>query len=372
MKITNQIQSVMAPPVSLANALKARCPNHLTLLDLSQAVPGYPPSNDIQEAASKALTDPLTHKYAPALGLAELRDAHASQMNVRPEQVAITAGCNQAFAVAMQCLAQRGRKVIVPTPYYFNHQMTLQMQGFEIVPWPCRADMSPDFDSLPSLITPDVCAVVLVSPNNPTGYTSAPEAIRSLLAQCESWGIHLILDCTYQDFVPPEQRFNHGVHNNLIQVYSFSKAYAMAGHRVGSLIGPEALIEQAEKVIDCWAICAPRLGQHMALAGIQTAQDWLTNWRVRIEQREHLLRQAFQSIRGYHIIASGAYFAWMRFDADVDSVGMATHWIEQLGIMALPAAYFGSDQPALRLAFANIDEVGIDELASRLEQGIQL
>ena len=372
MKITNEIKSVMAPPVSLANALKARCPNHLTLLDLSQAVPGYPPSNDIQEAASKALTDPLTHKYAPAFGLPELRDAHASQMNVRPEQVAITAGCNQAFAVAMQCLAQKGRKVVVPTPYYFNHQMTLQMQGFEIVPWSCRSDMSPDFDSLASLITPEVCAVVLVSPNNPTGYTTAPEAIRSLLAQCESWGIHLILDCTYQDFVPPEQRFNPGTHDHLIQVYSFSKAYAMAGHRVGSLIGPKALIEQAEKVIDCWAICAPRLGQKMALAGIQMAQDWLTDWRVRIEQREQLLRQAFQSIPDYHIVASGAYFAWMRFDADLDSVGMATHWIEQLGILALPAAYFGSDQPALRLAFANIDEAGIDELTSRLRQGIQL
>ena len=372
MKITNQIQSVMAPPVSLANALKARCPDHLTLLDLSQAVPGYPPSDDIQEAAAKALTDPLTHKYAPALGLAELREAHATQMNVKPEQVAITAGCNQAFAVAMQCLAEKGRKVVLPTPYYFNHQMTLQMQGFEIVPWPCRSDMSPDFDSLPSLITPDVCAVVLVSPNNPTGYTSAPDAIRSLLAQCESWGIHLILDATYQDFVPPEQRFIPGVYDRLIQVYSFSKAYAMAGHRVGSLIGPQALIEQAEKVIDCWAICAPRLGQHMALAGIQMAQDWLRDWRGRIEQRERLLRRAFQSLPGYDIVASGAYFAWMRFDADVDSVSMATHWIEQRGIMALPAAYFGSDQAALRLAFANIDEAGIDELARRLGEGIQL
>ena len=372
MKITNQIQSVMAPPVSLANALKARCPDHLTLLDLSQAVPGYPPSDDILEAAAKALTDPLTHKYAPALGLAELREAHATQMNVKPEHLAVTAGCNQAFAVAMQCLAQQGRKVVLPTPYYFNHQMTLQMQGFEIVPWPCRSDMSPDFDSLPSLITPDVCAVVLVSPNNPTGYTSAPDAIRSLLAQCESWGIHLILDSTYQDFVPPEQRFIPGVYDRLIQVYSFSKAYAMAGHRVGSLIGPQALIEQAEKVIDCWAICAPRLGQHMALAGIQMAQDWLRDWRGRIEQRERLLRRAFQSLPGYDIVASGAYFAWMRFDADVDSVSMATHWIEQRGTMALPAAYFGSDQPALRLAFANIDEAGIDELARRLGEGIQL
>ena len=102
------------------------------------------------------------------------------------------------------------------------------------------------------------------------------------------------------------------------------------------------------------------------------AQGWLRDWRGRIERRERLLRRAFQSLSGYQIVASGAYFAWMRFDADVDSVGMATHWIEQLGIMALPAAYFGSDQPALRLAFANIDEAGIDELANRLGQGIQL
>lgn len=366
MKITNKIQSVMAPPVSLANALKAQCPEDLALLDFSQAVPGYPPPPGLVADAQTKILQPESHKYAPALGLPDLREAYAAAQQVAAGNIAITAGCNQAFAVAMQCLAQAGRKVILPTPYYFNHQMTLTMQGFEIVPWPCRDDMSLDFDALPGLLGPDVCAVVLVSPNNPTGAVTPPDTIQQLLETCEQAGCHLVLDETYRDFVDPKQRVGSLDSPWLIQLYSFSKAYSIAGHRVGAMTADTRIIAQAEKVIDCWAICAPRIGQMMALWGLSNAQEWLDDWRDRIVQRESHLTRELNRLDEIELVCSGAYFAWLRIDGDQSSVEVSENWIRKHGILALPAAYFGSNQRAVRLAFANQDEQGISQFVDRL------
>lgn len=366
MKITKKINQVMSPPVSLANALRARCPSHIDLLDLSQAVPGYPPADSVLSAGIEALSQPATHKYAPALGMPELRARHAAENGVAPEQVAITAGCNQAFAATLQCLAEHGRSVIVPTPYYFNHQMTLTMQGFNVIEWPCNDDMSLDWDTLPSLATHDTCAVVLVSPNNPTGHVTPPDQIARLLDWATDVGCALVLDETYRDFIEPNRQPSDLAHPNLIRLYSFSKAYAIAGERVGSVIAIPEMIEQIEKVIDCWAICAPKVGQIMALAGIETAQPWLTEWRKRIHAREQHLVAEFSDLEGFDIVVSGAYFAWMRYPGNRDSVAEAEHWISSQGILALPAAYFGSNDHALRLAFANLDEQGISNLGRRL------
>lgn len=368
MKITNTIQAVMAPPVSLANALKAQCPADLELLDFSQAVPGYPPPDGLIAHAQSAMSRPESHKYAPALGLPELRSAFSTAQQTGSENIAITAGCNQAFAVAMQCLASHGRKVILPTPYYFNHQMTLAMQGFEIIPWPCLDDMSLDFDGLPALLDQDVCAVVLVTPNNPTGQVTPRASIDRLLAMCESAGCHLILDETYRDFIAPDERPAANDSPWLIRLYSFSKAYAIAGHRVGALTADARLIQQAEKVIDCWAICAPRIGQMMALWGLEYAGEWLNEWRDRIAARQVYLKHELERLPWVNLVASGAYFAWLGIDGDRPSTAVSEDWIQNHGILALPAEYFGSKQTAVRLAFANQDKAGISQFVDRLSR----
>jgi len=366
MKITQQIRQVMPPPVSLANALRAQCPSHIDLLDLSQAVPGYPPCQPVINAGVAALCDPATHKYAPALGFEALRVAHAEAEGVPVDQVAITAGCNQAFAATLQCLAERGRSVLVPTPYYFNHQMTLTMQGFHVIEWPCREDMGLDWEALPNLLQPDTCAIVLVSPNNPTGYVTPADDIARLLRVAEQHDCALVLDETYRDFIDAAQRPTTIASDHLIRLYSFSKAYAIAGERVGAVIAAPELIQQIEKVIDCWAICAPKVGQIMALAGIGHAGDWLSGWRERIQARERLMLDELAGLVGYRVASSGAYFAWLRYPGDRSSTAEAEYWIKERGILALPAAVFGSAEAALRLAFANLDEAGITELGRRL------
>ncbi len=147
------------------------------MLDLAQAAPGWPMAAPLVAHITEAIQKPETARYAPILGEQPLRQALADEMaalyggNIQAENVAITSGCNQAYVAAVMALAKEGDAVMLPTPWYFNHKMTLDMFGIDAIPLPCAADagMLPDVDAAERLITPSTRAIVLVTPNNPTG-----------------------------------------------------------------------------------------------------------------------------------------------------------------------------------------------------------
>ena len=123
---------------------------------------------------------------------------------ITPENIAITAGCNQAFVTTMLAVAQAGDSVLLPTPWYFNHEMTLKMLGIHAQPLPCSAAAGfvPDVAEAEALLTARTRAIVLVTPNNPTGAVYPPQAIAAFGALCAQRGIWLIIDETYRDFLP--------------------------------------------------------------------------------------------------------------------------------------------------------------------------
>ena len=113
-------------------------PAERPLIDLSQAVPGYPPAMELRQHLGERLLDPAMHGYTPILGLPVLREAYAAHLSafygaaIAPGEVGITSGCNQAFCLALMSIARAGDEVILPRPHYFNHDMWMRMQG--IVP----------------------------------------------------------------------------------------------------------------------------------------------------------------------------------------------------------------------------------------------
>ena len=153
------------------------------LIDVSQAVPGYATATPIVEHLATVLTETSTRSYGPVLGLPALRQAYAdnfatgSTAPVAMGNVAITAGCNQAFYVAIAALCQPGDEVILPAPWYFNHKMSLDMLGVKAVPLPCLKEdqLLPNEERAASLISRKTKAIVLITPNNPTGQIYPPE-----------------------------------------------------------------------------------------------------------------------------------------------------------------------------------------------------
>ena len=141
----------------------------------------------------------------------------------------ITAGCNQAFCLAMMSLAQAGDEIVMPAPFYFNYEMWLQMLGIRLVrSRSARSRRRARPRRAARAIGPKTKAIVLVSPNNPTGAVYKPETLRAFLALARERGIALVLDETYRDFLPidgaPHDLFRDADWpRTLIHLYSFSK-----------------------------------------------------------------------------------------------------------------------------------------------------
>jgi aspartate/methionine/tyrosine aminotransferase len=382
------LRAAFPPPVMEARRWVEgrRFPAERPLINLSQAAPVDPPPPALRRAMAEALERPETHLYGPVLGLPELRAAIAARWSaaydgrIAAEQVAITAGCNEAFCAALATVAAPGDRVILPAPWYFNHRMWLDMSGVAADPLPCGEDGTPSPEAARALIGPRTRALVLVSPNNPTGAEYPPALIHAFFALCRETGLALILDETYRDFraaeTPAHALFAGEWGDTLIHLYSFSKVFRLTGHRTGALVADAARLAEAEKWLDAVTICPPRLGQIAALHGLETLDAWVAEERAETLRRRAALEAEFAAgVGGWRLLSCGAYFAYLEHPFAEDSDALARRLVAEASLLALPGTMFaprraeggdGGAERTLRLAFANADAAGLAETARRL------
>lgn len=350
-------------------------------IDLTQAVPGYPPHPDLLVRLGEEAARTANAGYGPIEGEAGLRAALAADLSGRyrapldAADVVITAGCNLAFVMAMMAIAGPGSAVLLPVPWYFNHHMALTMLGIATVPLPCRPEdgFVPDPERAAALIDPHVRALVLVTPNNPTGAVYPAETIAAFAALCQRRGIVLVLDETYRDFLPgddpPHALFGDPAWRDaLVHLYSFSKSYCVPGHRVGAIVAGPAIRTQLLKVLDTLQICAPRAAQAALAWAVPALAAWRAGNRAVMAARAAAFRRAFAAAPDWRIDALGGYFAYLRLpDAAADAQATAERLGAERGLMTLPGPFFGPGQERhLRLAFANADEATIAQVPARL------
>ncbi len=371
------------PPIPEAQGwARAYDGRHGALIDLSQAVPGSPPPPALLARLAEAAAEPASTRYGGITGDATLREAYATEVSsiygaaVAPAEVAITSGCNQAYVVTMMALARAGDNVLLPTPWYFNNEMTLTMLGVEARALPCapEAGFVPDVSTAEKLIDARTRAIVLVTPNNPTGAVYPPETIAAFAELCTRRGLWLVLDETYRDFLPagacrPHEVFSaSGWQDSVIGLYSFSKAYAVPGWRLGAITAGERVLAQIDKVLDCVQISPVRAGQAAVSWGIDGIRDWRERNRAEINARAELFRETMAPLNGWRVLSAGAYFAYVAHPfEDVPAEKVAQALVQQRGVLALPGPYFGPGQQGhLRIAIANVTADRIGLLSERL------
>lgn len=380
-------QSTFAPPVMEARRWidGVTFTEDRPLINVSQAAPVDAPPEPMRAAMADALlTQVETHLYGPVLGLPALRSEIATQFSaaygatLRPDQVAITSGCNQAFTATISAICGAGDEVILPIPYYFNHRMWLDMAGVTMVPLATDDALIPSAETAEALITDKTRAIVLVTPNNPGGVEYPAETVGAFYDLCARKGLRLIVDETYRDFdsrtgAPHDLLTRDGWDDTLVQLYSFSKAYRLTGHRVGSVAASPALLAEIEKFLDTVAICPNQIGQFGALWGMQNLSQWLAGERDEILDRRAAIEEGFDKLaqKGWRLLGCGAYFAYVEHPFDIPSAALAPKLVTEVGVLLLPGTMFmPDDNPAgkrqLRIAFANIDRSGIENLFERL------
>jgi len=356
------------------------------LINVSQAAPVDPPPLALRQAMAEfAINEDSAHLYGPVLGNDDLRSELAREISehyaaaITTEQVAITSGCNQAFSAVISAITDQEDEVILPTPWYFNHKLWLDMAGVRAVDLPTGDDLLPDPDKARSLITDKTRAIALVTPNNPGGVEYPAELVLAFYDLAREAGIRLLVDETYRDFDsrngPPHALFQQpGWEDTLVHLYSFSKAYRLTGHRVGAVASSVSLLAEMEKFLDTVAICPGQIGQFAARWGMQNLTQWLAGERAEILDRRAAISEGMPRLesKGWRLLGLGAYFAYLEHPFDMPSDELARRLVSEAGILLLPGTMFMPDHdPAgkrqVRIAFANLDRRGIEQLFDRLQ-----
>jgi aspartate/methionine/tyrosine aminotransferase len=383
--LTAAMAATEAPPVMEARRWLegVSFPPGRPLINVSQAAPMEAPPEGLRRAiAEAALNDPSAHLYGPVLGLPALRAEIALQWSaayggtIAESEVAITQGCNQAFCAIMATIAGVGDEVLLPTPWYFNHKMWLDMTGVTAVPLPAGAGLIPDAGTAAALVTERTRAIVLVTPNNPGGVEYPAATVRAFYDLARGRGLALILDETYRDFdartgAPHGLFADPGWRDTLVHLYSFSKAYRLTGHRVGAIVADAARLAEVEKFLDAVAICPGQLGQVAALWGMRNLAQWVAGERAEILARRAALEAGFASLPGWRLMGCGAFFAYAEHPFDMPSPDLARRLVRDAGVLLLPGTMFRPEgDPAgareVRIAFANIGVAAIGDLVRRL------
>jgi len=383
--MSSRTELTFTPPVmEVGRWIDGKDFSKLPLINVSQAAPVAPPPRPLIEYMADAIQEDSTHLYGPVLGLPELRSEIAKQWSraygdtIKTTQVGITSGCNQAFSASIAMLCGEGDEVILPTPFYFNHKMWLDMAGVSTVALPCSGKMIPDPALAASLITGRTRAIALVTPNNPCGVEYPPNLVMAFYQLARKHRIALIIDETYRDFHSalgmPHNLFQQNEWDEtVVHLYSFSKAYRLTGHRVGALVTSEKRLGEVEKFLDTVSICPNQLGQKAALWGMQNLSEWLKGERLEILRRKQAIIDGFEvlSDKGWQLLGVGAYFAYVQHPFSLASNELCEKLVDDLAILTIPGTMFFPEgdetgKRQLRIAFANISTTEIKLLFSRL------
>lgn len=385
MMVSPQIANVHFPPISEVKRWAAGRPHDgRELIDLCQAVPDYPPAPELTEHLSRLLGDPLLSKYSPDEGLPEVREAvcgyYGRKYGARlsPANFCLTIGASQAFWLALVTLCRAGDEIVVQTPYYFDHPMALDILGIRGVyaPFVEAEGGFPNPATIESLITDRTRAILVVSPSNPTGAISPPGTIRELFEIARRHNIALILDETYNEFIPaglrPHDLFSDPAWgDHFVQIASFGKTYALTGYRAGMLAASGEFIGHALKAQDTMAVCQPRITQHAVKYGVENLDPWVAANRDMMSRRHDLFRAEFMRPGNrFRIAASGAFFAWVHHPfSGCSGREAAKRLVDEAAILCLPGEVFGPGlEGYLRLAFGNIREEAIPEAVGRFRE----
>ena len=352
------------------------------MIDLSQAVPGYPPHADMLAFLSEEALARANVSYGAIEGEQAFRETYAGHVSeaygasIKAENIHITAGANQAFIATCLATMAHGDVIATTNPFYFNEEITLSMLGMQVRQIPCTAEnrFVPTLEAVRAAIDPSVKALCLVTPNNPTGAIYPADLLEGIFEICRENRCWLILDETYRDFLPqvmdkPHALFSKpGWEETLIGLYSFSKSFCIPGQRMGAITASPYVVAQIAKVMDNLQICAPRSAQAAVTRAIPALVGWRKDNRAEIDRRAAALKAVMAKVPDWRMDSLGAYFAFIRHPFDgVPAATVSRQLALRAGVLCVPGSYFGKEQDQyLRFAFANADAETIGLLAERL------
>ncbi|WP_432721121.1 pyridoxal phosphate-dependent aminotransferase [Jeongeupia wiesaeckerbachi] len=354
----------------MVQSLRAR---GISLLDLGGGEPDFATPAHISTAASTAIDDGWTH-YTPSRGIPALLDAIAGKLAldnhvvIDPQtQVVVTPSAKHALFVALMTVLGPGDEVIIPTPSWVSYKAMAQMMGAQAVELPLDASngFALTAAALAQKLSPRTRAILINSPNNPTGHMLDEHEAALIADFAEQHGLVIIADEIYEKIAYGKPHISIAslpkASDRTLTINGFSKAYAMTGWRLGYIAGPRDLIDAALTATQHTVGCAGAFIQQGGLAALTGDQAPITAMREAYDLRRKRVVDGLNAIDGLRCIdPDGAFYAF----ADISGLGLGssaevTQWLlREAGVVVTPGSAFGAGgEGYIRLSFATSTDV---------------
>lgn len=378
---SRRARQVDHPAIPYVNRLLRRVEGSISL---GQGTVSYPPPEDALKKSLMCMEQPNEHKYGRIRGLGllvhrlEKKLKRANGVTLDRQKIYVTAGANMAFNTLLMAIADPGDEIILINPCYFNHKMSIEMNGCRAALVDSDEDCRPDIGAISKAISKKTRAVVSISPNNPSGRVYSKEALTAINKLCAKHGIYHISDEAYEDFVYEERsHFSpgslSGAGQHTLSLFSFSKSYGMASWRVGYMVIPDKLRAAVEKIQDTILICAPVISQHLAAECLLHYADYPKRNMAAIKKNRSLFLARLSQLEliKQPLVSEGAFYIYANVKKRVDDYRLITQLIKQHKVGLIPGSAFNSVDTHLRISFGALSEQDADLGLRRLLEGLR-
>jgi aspartate aminotransferase len=401
-KRTSARLAAIAESATLAVDAKAKALQAQALKDGGEKVigfgagePDFPTPENIVEAAARACHDPKWHKYTPAAGVPELREAIAvktlrdSGFKCQASQVLVTNGGKHAVFTAFAALCDPGDEVICPAPYWTTYPESITLAGG--VPVIVQTDEHSGFkvtvEQLDAALTPRTKALLFVSPDNPSGAVYSPEEVEAIGLWALDHGIWVLTDEIYEHLVYGDNKFVSmptvvpGLADQCVIVNGVAKTYAMTGWRVGWMIGPSDVMKAAINFQSHSTSNVANVAQAAALEAVSGDLSAVAMMREAFGRRGVSMHRMLNEVPGVSaIVPQGAFYCYPNFSSLLDrpvgpngtvshtTLELADNILSEANVAFVPGEAFGTPGYA-RFSFAMAD-ADMEEGIRRIHQWV--
>ena len=380
-RLPSRMQAVQSPIIPIVGELIRQHPGTISL---GQGVVNYPPPQSAIDQITAFLSHAANHKYQAVEGIPQLKAAIAQKLttenkiDLNDREIVVTAGSNMAFLNVVLAITDPGDEIILQTPFYFNHEMAIEIASCRAVLVPTNEHYQLQPDLIRAAITARTRAIVTISPNNPTGVVYSESALREVNQLCCDADCFHITDEAYEYFTYGVNHFSaasiaESVHHT-ISIFSLSKAYGFASWRIGYMVIPAFLLESIQKIQDTNVICPAVVSQFAAIGALQAGRSYCEEKLLGIAQVRKIVLDELHTIPHLCTVpqADGAFYFLLKVHTDLDSMELVKQLIQDHGVAVLPGFTFGLENGCyLRVGYGALEQetaiAGIRRLVTGLK-----
>ena len=280
-----------------------------TVYSLSLGEPDFDTPNYVKVAGIKSITDGFT-KYTAGNGIYELREAIANKLkrdngiDCTPDEICVSTGAKQAVYSSLMVLCDTGDEVIIPIPCWVSYTEMVRLSGATPILVPCKDDYSLDLDAIRNAVTPKTKAVIICSPNNPTGAVYSREMLEGLGRIIVENDLFVIADEIYEKLIYDGCKhislasLSDEIHERTITINGFSKAYAMTGWRIGYVHARKDIIKAVMRLQSQITSSNCSISQKAAVEALNGPQDDVERMVEEFYRRKQYVYKRINDMKG--------------------------------------------------------------------------